>query len=248
MMKKTLLSIILALITFSFLYGQESNPFYLTQDGKKLGDTIYVWGEPNASEIVFEAIFHNGSDNDMNFKVAREQVVLLANTMSQFCWGASCYSPTTDTSTDYLFVPAGGSTEEGQFSGHYIPSGVIGTSIVKYTVYNMDNPDENVSIVCNYWASPEGIAEDAMSKGSVSSIYPNPAGDYVTIDYELTPKVKQASVRIFNLLGSTVREAVMEKGNNKLRINVSDLQNGVYFYSVLINGNIYKTKKLVIRR
>lgn len=245
MMKRILLTFIIASFAVSFMSGQD---LYLTRNGKKLNDTVYVWGEPTASVITFQASLHNNTDNGMNLFVARKQIDTLTGTSNNICWAGSCYSPTLDTSLDYEFVPAGGASVEEDFAADYYPNGKIGTSIIKYTFYNKDNTDQKVEIVAKFWSSPEGIAEDAMSKGSVSNIYPNPAGNYVTIDYELTPKVKQASVRIFNLLGSTVKEAVMEKGSNELRINISDLQNGVYFYSVLINGNIYKTKKLVIRR
>ncbi len=244
-MKKFLLSLIILISAASFLPAQD---LYLTWDGEKLGDTVYVWGEPTISQIVFDAILHNNTSNGMNVLVVRDEVEMLENTLSTFCWGGSCYSPTVDTSSKYQFIPAGGSSAEGDFSGDYMPNGVIGTSIVKYAFYNLDNPDQRVEIVVNYWASPQGIAEEAMSGGSISEIYPNPANYSVNIDYQLTTKVNTARVKIFNLLGSTVKEAIMERGSHNLKLDVSDLNNGIYFYSVLINGDIYKTKKLVIQR
>ena len=112
----------------------------------------------------------------------------------------------------------------------------------------MDNPEQKVEVVVNFWASPQGIAEEAMQGGSISEIYPNPARYFVNLDYQLTSKVNSARVKVFNLLGATVKEAVMETGNGQLKLDVSDLENGIYFYSVLINGDIYKTKKFVIQR
>ena len=136
---------------------------------------------------------------------------------------------------------------ENEFSCHYAPTNEIGTSVFEFKFYNIDNPDEFTSVVVNFWASPEGIAEDAMKGGSISEIYPNPATNYANLDFNLTPSVKNAKVRVINLLGSVVKEANIENGTNQLKLDVSDLDNGVYFYSVLINGETYKTRKLVIR-
>ncbi len=246
MMKKFLLLLIFAISATTFISAQ--NDMYLSWDGKKLGDTVYVWGEPTQSQIIFYAVLHNDTDNDMNVLAVKNELEMLDSTISTFCWAGRCYAPTVDTSTNYQFVPAGGASAEGDFTGDYEPRTKIGTSIVKYTFYNMDNPDQRVEIVVKFWASPESIAEEAMNGGSVSEIYPNPANHFINLDYRLTTQVNTAQVRIYNMLGATVKEAVMERGTNNLKMDVSDLNNGIYFYSVVINGDIYKTKKIVIQR
>ena len=112
----------------------------------------------------------------------------------------------------------------------------------------MDNPDTRVSIVCKYKASPEGIAEEIMRGGFVSEVYPNPASNSVSLDYQLTPQVNDAQVKVYNVLGSVVREAELSRGTGKMRLDVSDLNNGIYFYSILVNNDVYQTKKLIIQR
>ena len=245
MMKKYLLSLIITFTVISFAKAQ--NPLTLTQDGNLVGDTITLWGEPTDFELVLLANLHNNSSNAMNIKVARKEISLIEGTFSQICWAGLCYSPTVDTSVNYQLVAAGGVSDDEDFSGHYAPNGHIGTSIVEFKFYNMDDPSVNVSVVVKFWASPQSISEDAMKGGSISEIYPNPATNYVNLDFNLTPSVKQAKVRVINLLGSVVKEVEIEKGTNQLKLDVSSLDNGVYFYSVLINGDTYKTKKLVIR-
>ncbi|NOX85455.1 MAG: hypothetical protein GXO86_05755, partial [Chlorobi bacterium] len=153
-MKKILLLIIIAITATSFLRAQD---LYLSWNGEKLGDTVYVWGEPTTTLIIFNAVFHNNTSSDMNVMVARDEVELLENTMSTFCWAGSCYSPTVDTSK-YDFIPAGGTNDSTNrpFIGEYSPNGVIGTSTVKYTFYNINNPDQRLEVVVKYWASPQG--------------------------------------------------------------------------------------------
>lgn len=245
MMKKLLLSLTLVLFLFSFAEAQ--NPLTLTWEGNPVGDTVVLWGEPTEFELVMYANLHNNTSNAMNIKVTREEIFLVDGTWSQICWAGLCYAPTQDTSGNYQLIMANGTSGNEDFSGHYSPNGNIGTSVVKFIFYNIDDPSINVSVVVKYWASPASIAEDAMHGGSISEIYPNPATNYVKLDFNLTTSVKQAKVRIVNLLGSVVKEVEIERGTSQLRLDISDLDNGVYFYSVIINGDTYKTKKLVVR-
>ena len=243
-MKKLLLSFAIILFLYNSSLAQDLT---LTHDGNLIGDTVVVWGEPSDFELVMYANLHNNTSNAMNIKVRRVELDMIDGSMSQICWAGLCYSPDKDTSVNYQLIMAGASSGPEDFSGHYLPNGNIGTSIVEFIFYNIDNPSISVSVVVKFWASPASIAEDAMQGGSVSEIYPNPATNYVNLDFNLTPSVKDAKVRIINLLGSVVKEVEIERGANQLRLDISDLDNGVYFYSVIINGDTYKTKKLIVR-
>jgi len=244
-MKKILLSLIIVLTSTTFLNAQD---IYLSWDGEMLEDTVVVRGLPTDFQIVFEAICNNNTNDTLIIKVAKEELEILDSTINTFCWGGSCYGPMTDTSGNADTIPPGGSSNIGDFSGDYEPHNQIGTSTIKYTFFNIDNPEQKAEVVVIYSASTDGLAEEAMNGGSISEVYPNPANYFVNLDYQLTSKVNTATVKIFNLLGATVKEAVLERGSNKLKMDVSGLNNGIYFYSVLINGDIYKTKKLIIQR
>lgn len=241
-MKKLLLFSLLLSAGF-YLNAQD---LYLTSGGEKLGDTAYVSGVADAAEIVFYANFYNNSQKDMNVKVVRQRIYMVDGSNSQFCWGL-CYPPNVDTSGQYVFIPAGGHSEDEIFSGHYNPLGNVGNSMIKYTFYNMTNPGEAVSVICKYVATPNGIAEEAMKGGFLSNVYPNPASHSINIDYQLTSKVKEGRVRIINLTGAVVKEESIEPGTTSMKMDVSNLNDGLYFYSVIINGDVYQTKKMVIQ-
>ena len=69
------------------------------------------------------------------------------------------------------------------------------------------------------------------------SIYPNPASNIITVDSDLT----DLSIKIQNTTGAVVQS---EKLLNK-QLDISSLPNGVYFVSVVSNGNTIATKKLI---
>lgn len=243
-MKKLILSLALVISAGFYLGAQD---LYLTMDGVKIGDTVTVEGDAALNEFLFHANFHNDSPKDMNVMVIRKRLFLVEGASSLFCWGL-CYGPDTDTSGQYVFIPSGGQSVDDAFSGHYIPNSKEGTSMVEYTFYNLANSFENVRVVCKYKAELTGIAEDAMKGGFLSDVYPNPATNSVNIDFQFTSKVKEAKVRVINLMGAVVKEAVVEPGTSKLNLDVSNLNNGLYFYSVIINGDVYQTKKMVIQK
>jgi len=248
-MKKILLLLII-ITSLGFNITNAQNPITFSHDGVMLEDTITIWIDPLVIQShSYEINVHNNTNNGINTKIAREIIQDLSENSFTFCWGSLCYGPTVDTSANYLFIQANGQTsDEEMLTADYTPQGNIGMAVVKYTAFNKDFPDTKGSVVIKYWTSPEGIQEDAMKGGSISDAYPNPASNFITLDYQLTSKVSTASIKIFNVLGSTVKKADLVNNNGKLKMNVSDLDNGIYFYSVFINGEIYTSKKLIIRK
>lgn len=244
-MKKFLLSLAIVFAAIHVTTAQIA----FSHEGSVLGDTVTIWIDPNLVPFhEYKIAVHNQSANGMNIKIAREIINELTENQISFCWGSLCFPPTVDTSSNYQFVASNGQTGENEaLSADYSPLDQIGTSIVKYTAYNMDSPDVKKSVVIKYWVSPTGVEEDIMKGGHLSEIYPNPASNFITLDYQLTSGVRSAQVTISNLLGSIVAETELPLNASQLKLNVDDLENGIYFYSILLNGEIYTTKKLIVR-
>lgn len=89
-----------------------------------------------------------------------------------------------------------------------------------------------------------GVKTSTLNKANV---YPNPASSEVAITFS-TNQQANVSVAIINTLGQIVK--VQELGNvtnGKAIFNISDLANGVYFYTITANGE-RNTGRLVIAR
>ncbi|PLX00422.1 MAG: hypothetical protein C0591_01205 [Marinilabiliales bacterium] len=247
MMKKFTIILIAFIFSASFLNAQS---YSLSWDGEPIGDTLLIVGDPSDFEMVFHAILTNNSDDTDTLKVQRRMIHLLDETVHYLCWSVACYAPNRDSiwvAPDSLVLESGQSTLELDFSAHYEPNGVIGTSMVEYTFFNKSDLDEKVTVVVKYKTSPEGIIDRMDKEGYLSELYPNPAISQVNIDYTLTPDVEKANFRVMNLLGAVVKNLEMDKKSSNLRIDVSDLTSGVYFYSVILNNEVYKTKKLILK-
>jgi len=243
-MKKIILSLAVILVT---VFHTNAQSFTLSWNGVTLSDTVTLGPETaGGEEIMLEVILTNNTGSDAGIKVARNEVQIEPGSENYFCWGA-CYPPFIDTSGMTMTIPAGGSSLEGDFSGHYVPNGTTGLSTISYSFYDNDSGLEVAKIV--FIADPNVVAidENSLSSIQVSDIYPNPATNYINLDYSLPKEIESANIAIYNVLGSVVMKQQVELMNNKFRMDISELDGGVYFYSLLLNGESYITKKLVIR-
>ena len=245
-MKKILLSIIILFTVTFFAKAQGTFEFY---NGETLlGDTVLVYTDDIQDyELIFSPVIKNNTDVGRNIKVVRQTISAIDGTDNSFCWAGQCYPSYLDTSAASLFIPAGQMSPKGNFKGEYIHNEKSGITTVKYIFFDEDNPDIKDSIVVNYKYSPVGIINNETVNFALSDAYPNPAVSYVNFDYKLGNNVYKASITIVNLLGKIVKSENMVNQSGKLSFDISDLQQGIYFYTVNINGTTQQTKKLIIK-
>jgi uncharacterized protein (DUF342 family) len=81
----------------------------------------------------------------------------------------------------------------------------------------------------------------------VSNIFPNPADDHADINFNISSQVSEAKITFYNILGSEVKEEILEKDQRKSRISTKDWPNGIYLYQLTADGRSLVTKKLLVR-
>ncbi|MEZ5198264.1 MAG: T9SS type A sorting domain-containing protein [Bacteroidales bacterium] len=133
-----------------------------------------------------------------------------------------------------------------EFVGDHNPNGETGVTKVEYTFYDMNNTDDKVSFIVNYDATETNDIKDMLMDYSISNAYPNPANTYVSINYDFKGN-RNAKIAIYNLLGTAVKEIELTESFGTLKVNTSDLIEGIYFYSLLINNESISTHKLIIK-
>jgi len=119
-----------------------------------------------------------------------------------------------------------------------------GVSTISYKFFNADNAADFVTITVKFDAKTSGVAEKPLA--GISGAYPNPADKLVNFDVRFIKPGTDARIVIRNLLGETVGEGIIADNTIILSISTSGLAEGMYVYSLLINGKIVSTKKLVV--
>jgi len=82
--------------------------------------------------------------------------------------------------------------------------------------------------------------------------YPNPCNNFTDIEYSI-PGEGNVSINLFNITGEKVRTIVndyMTSGYYTARVDVSDLEAGIYLYQIVCEGitNFTQSKRLIISR
>ncbi len=80
-----------------------------------------------------------------------------------------------------------------------------------------------------------------------ADIYPNPASVEAFVTYRLLPQTKDAKVLIYNVLGTLVKEISLVPSDSRIRIDVSQFNSGIYFYTLYADGAKQSTRRLVVK-
>ena len=82
----------------------------------------------------------------------------------------------------------------------------------------------------------------------VSHVYPNPALDFVDIDFQIASTVREVRLTFYNVLGQEVKDVALEKDQKSMHIPLRELNSGMYMYQLSIDGRSVATKKLIVRK
>jgi hypothetical protein len=242
-MKKYLLLFLLTASAALFTYSQS---LLLSDSAGSLPNdtTIYKYGLPSEGEIISYVFVTNATAKSISVKVEKVELGVLQRSENYFCWGA-CYPAEVFISAEPVVIDAG-VTNTNDFSGHYIPDTLLvpGISTIRYVFFDENNPSDKVWVNINFDTYSQGVAD--LAKPTLSDAYPNPANNTVNFSFSVE-QGSYAKLIIRNILGSLVKEIVINGESGKLTLNTSEFADGVYFYSFLANGNSQFTKKLVIR-
>ncbi|MCS7003948.1 MAG: T9SS type A sorting domain-containing protein [Cytophagales bacterium] len=98
----------------------------------------------------------------------------------------------------------------------------------------------------------DDVAEDeklySSNFFSISVGYPSVASNFLSFDYSLTDDTKNIKIVISNVLGSEITSIKLFSSQTKLRINLEQMADGIYFYTLYIDGLACATRKFLVRK
>jgi hypothetical protein len=246
MLRKFLLSLVLVAVT-GFTTAQSLNFEWqgtAYANGEKIVCDTLEWGE-----LVQHLQIRNNTDAALNVVIEKEEIQMVDSSLNYFCWGM-CYGSNTFVS-DPVELAANSVSAESDLAFHQMidltgEGPVAGTSIVKYYAYDEMNPEDKVMIEVWFAYEAEGVV-DYANNNVFGKAYPNPATNFVNFDYNLASSAN-ASVSIYNLLGQEVMSQVVNGDQGIISFSVADFQEGVYFCNFIVNGQVVKTNKFVVKK
>jgi hypothetical protein len=123
------------------------------------------------------------------------------------------------------------------------PSGsklILSHNSGKAVVYNLPCTITNTTVLT-------GISASSISDPTSMSVYPNPSqGGLSTISYHLPQGSKQGQIVIYDLLGREAKRYTVDNNFSELLLSDNELPPGTYVYSLLTNGKVVESKKVII--
>ena len=233
---------IIALISFLAVTAAYAQSFQITFNGEQVGETVdfTAWEGNDDNELVL--IITNDSQEVDSIFLSKQVIEEVPGSTNLFCIGGLCTEQNTSTSP--MVLQPGESSNRGMFHLLYNPGGNEGTTSVNYT-FSAGNFTK--SLIVNYIYETVGITETEVLVNSLNA-YPNPATSNVTVSYDMSGyHAGNARVVITNLVGSKVVTRSISGTSGKVSVDISNLDAGIYFYSIEADGKIVSTKKLIVK-
>ena len=251
-MKKYLCT--LSIVFISFLGSHAQSLQLLDTTGATHGSTgtvaqqSYTYTVDTSAAYPVKFNVKNTTSSSISVKVRKYLISNPAGDAITFCIGLNCYPPTTTLSAATT-VPSNTILANG-FLTDFTAVNTPNTAKVIYTIFNTANPNDSTSVTINYNVSANAGAgiKQIANNYYVSDIAPNPASSFVSIAYTINNTNQEASVKIYNMLGSLVKTIPLETYSNSTKVDVNSLEEGIYVYSVVVGGKAVKTSRLVVAR
>jgi hypothetical protein len=94
----------------------------------------------------------------------------------------------------------------------------------------------------------KGLSQESTDyKAKLHQNSPNPYSSFTTITMTLPESTTHADIMIYNLEGKQLRRiAVTNRGEVSIKVTASELPAGMYLYSLIADGKIVDTKRMIL--
>ncbi len=193
----------------------------------------------------------NFSSSPITVKTTMKKISGPASHLPYMCF-TNCYTPEVFESPDTETLAPG--TINDKFIGHLNVAvksdDAIGKSVVKFCFVNVNNTSDSVcaDVIFNV-TKATGLEDGSISINGmkISPAYPNPASDFVNINYSMPLRVERAYLEVFSSIGRTIRTETLDPYKQSIKLDVSNFKPGIYFYRVVVNGRRSATRRFVVR-
>ena len=77
---------------------------------------------------------------------------------------------------------------------------------------------------------------------------PNPFKEQTTIQFQLADNARNAAICIFDITGKMLKKLPISSGDTSVSINSWELGEGLFLYTLMVNGREIDTKRMLIKK
>lgn len=246
--------VLLSISCFTVFQLSAQNLQYLDQSNNNLSATsITISGTVSDFSLEDYVKIRNNGASNIDVKVKRYELSAVTGTKNYFCW-TLCYSPmnaganfqfpipTDNAWDDYVTVNAG-AISAYQLIVYYQPYSNTGSSTYRYVAFDGNNPNDSTYIDIVFDVT---LGVNEINKTTNFTLFPNPANEQVNINFEVANVSSSRTIIVYDVLGNKVAEYALGGNTGRIAADVSNLNNGFYFFSLIENNKAILTKKLMV--
>ena len=261
-MKKLLLALIVLFNLHATVNAQSIEIYDRTGTNAISGDTLTFWypDDPNVTEGVFDfdgtnfaRVVNEGNDT-ITIKLKRV-VHSFINASEDFaCWGSNCYGPVNPATTPVWDVNDLVVTNPGDTAAGLAPLQLYldfndntGLAVYDYVFYDVDNPVDSAVLHVKWVVTLLTDVNEIANAVQKMEVYPNPAVNQFTVDLNAGIQADNQEIIIRDMLGKTIKSERINSRQEKFIFSTEGMTGGIYFVSYMLDGEVLKTSKLVVR-
>lgn len=214
-------------------------------DGNVIGDTINFELEDSEGLRTDFIHFTNITMTPRTVLVQLHRKIMATDADLLMCFNGNCLLDTIST-TPLALEPG---VEFTEFDLQYLYFNKE-TSIGTLNILDASTMDVIGSFTARYIDKTVSLPKPLKENTILSAeVYPNPVANNASIKYNLPSNYNNAKIVVRNMVGAVVKTFdINTPGQGKVQFSTSDLQNGVYFYSIISNGKNLTTKKMIVKK
>lgn len=196
--------------------------------------------------------FHvkNISSQSVDVRINRVVNNITAGHETYFCW-EYCYDSGTSisggASAGGIAIAPGASIDN--FTFHVNANGVEGCGHVVVHFFNKKNANDYVEKVFDYCTlngTTLSIANEVNASKVLSAPMPNPASDVAVIKVDLPRSTENTYLLVSDLAGKEMSRIAVNQPTSMLTIPTENLNAGLYYLSLVAEGSVLATQKLLV--
>jgi Secretion system C-terminal sorting domain len=184
----------------------------------------------------------NNDNKALNLLIRKSYSNMGSTQLVQICLNGNCAEEL------HLRLEAGQSTNDLLIT--FDAGLAAGISSARYVVINKNNQNEAVEFDVNF--SVEEFAERKSIYDShfitITDAYPNPAIESAQVDYKVHKTQPSYTIILRNLLGNVVGDYQLSALETKLKMRTDDLNAGIYFFTLYVDGEGVLTRKILVKK
>ncbi|HEX5167902.1 MAG TPA: T9SS type A sorting domain-containing protein [Cyclobacteriaceae bacterium] len=190
--------------------------------------------------------FKNNSTRPLTLIIRKAGGQIGTSQRNYYCRDGNCLDESVE---DYIVKVEPGQTLNSLQVA--LEAGLVpGESSIRYIAFNKSNPTEALEVELNFIVEEKTEKVNIYSSRTITlqDVYPNPATNFAFVDYKMDQDNTKAKIILHNVLGNSVGEYDLQPTETKAKIQTSDLNPGIYFYTLYVNGEAVMTRKIVVNK